>query len=139
MKSIKYLKLFLMTLALGLVTTSCMDDDWKDPTGDTPAFGNNNLVETNVVTIAKLKEMYDLTPATVNKHINDTMRIADGVQIKGVVTGHDVEGNIYNEIAVDDGSAGIIICIAQGGLCGQLQIGQEILIDLGGLYIGTYR
>lgn len=139
MKNIKYLKLFLMTLALGLVTTSCMDDDWKDPTGDTPAFGNNNLVETNVVSIAKLKEMYDLTPATVNKHINDTMRIADGVQIKGVVTGHDVEGNIYNEIAVDDGSAGIIICIAQGGLCGQLQIGQEILIDLGGLYIGTYR
>ena len=49
MKSIKYLKLFLMTLALGLVTTSCMDDDLKDPTGDTPAFGNNNLVETNVV------------------------------------------------------------------------------------------
>ena len=139
MKSIKYLKLFLMTLALGLVTTSCMDDDWKDPTGDTPAFGNNNLVETNVVSIAKLKEMYDLTPATVNSHINDTMRIADGLQIKGVVTGHDIEGNIYNEIAVDDGSAGIIICIAQGGLCGQLQIGQEILIDLGGLYIGTYR
>ena len=114
MKSIKYLKLFLMTLVLGLTATSCMDDDWKDPTGDTPAFGNNNLVETNVVSIAKLKEMYDLTPATVNSHINDTMRIADG-------------------------SAGIIICIAQGGLCGQLQIGQEILIDLGGLYIGTYR
>ena len=49
MKSIKYLKLFLMTLALGLVTTSCMDDDWKDPTGDTPAFGNNNLVETKLL------------------------------------------------------------------------------------------
>lgn len=139
MKSIKYLKLFLMTLALGLVTTSCMDDDWKDPTGDTPAFGNNNLVETNVVSIKQLKKDYGLTPENVNSHINDTMRIANGVQIKGVVTGHDVEGNIYNEIAVDDGTAGIIICIAQGGLCGQLQIGQEILIDLGGLYIGTYR
>lgn len=139
MKSIKYLKLFLMTLVLGLTATSCMDDDWKDPTGDTPAFGNNNLVETNVVTIKQLKKMYGLTPENVNSHINDTMRIADGVQIKGVVTGHDVEGNIYNEISVDDGSAGIIICIAQGGLCGQLQIGQEILIDLGGLYIGAYR
>lgn len=138
MKSIKYLKLFLMTLALGLVTTSCMDDDWKDPTGDTPAFGNNNLVETNVVTIAKLKEMYDNRPIK-NNEVNDTLRIEKGVQIKGIVTGHDVEGNIYNEISVDDGSAGIIICIAQGGLCGQLQIGQEILIDLGGLYIGAYR
>lgn len=139
MKSIKYLKLFLMTLALGLTTTSCMDDDWKDPTGDTPAFGNNNLVEGNVVSIEQLKKDYDLTPDKVNSHINDTMRIANGVQIKGVVTGHDVEGNLYNEISVDDGTAGIIICIAQGGLCGQLQIGQEILIDLGGLYIGAYR
>lgn len=139
MKSIKYLKLFLMTLALGLTATSCMDDDWKDPTGDTPAFGNNNLVETNVVSIEQLKKDYGLTAENVNKHINDTMRIANGVQIKGVVTGHDVEGNLYNEISVDDGSAGIIICIAQGGLCGQLQIGQEILIDLGGLYIGAYR
>lgn len=139
MKSIKYLKLFLMTLALGLTATSCMDDDWKDPTGDTPAFGNNNLVEGNVVSIEQLKKDYDLTPDKVNSHINDTMRIANGVQIKGVVTGHDVEGNLYNEISVDDGTAGIIICIAQGGLCGQLQIGQEILIDLGGLYIGAYR
>lgn len=139
MKSIKYLKLFLMTLALGLTATSCMDDDWKDPTGDTPAFGNNNLVEGNVVSIEQLKKDYGLTAENVNKHINDTMRIANGVQIKGVVTGHDVEGNLYNEISVDDGSAGIIICIAQGGLCGQLQIGQEILIDLGGLYIGAYR
>lgn len=140
MKSIKYLKLFLMTLVLGLTATSCMDDDWKDPTGDTPAFGNNNLVETNVVSIAELKKKYGLTPENVNNHINDTMRIENGLQIKGVVTGHDVEGNIYNEIAVEDGSeSGIIICIAQGGLCGQLQIGQEILIDLGGLYIGTYR
>lgn len=138
MKSIKYLKLFLMTLVLGLTATSCMDDDWKDPTGDTPAFGNNNLVETNVVTIAKLKEMYD-NRLNKNNTVNDTLRIEKGVQIKGIVTGHDVEGNIYNEISVDDGSAGIIICIAQGGLCGQLQIGQEILIDLGGLYIGTYR
>lgn len=139
MKSIKYLKLFLMTLVLGLTATSCMDDDWKDPTGDTPAFGNNNLVEGNVVSIEQLKKDYDLTPDKVNSHINDTMRIANGVQIKGVVTGHDVEGNLYNEISVDDGTAGIIICIAQGGLCGQLQIGQEILIDLGGLYIGAYR
>lgn len=139
MKSIKYLKLFLMTLALGLTATSCMDDDWKDPTGDTPAFGNNNLVEGNVVSIEQLKKDYGLTAENVNKHINDTMRIANGVQIKGVVTGHDVEGNLYNEISVDDGTAGIIICIAQGGLCGQLQIGQEILIDLGGLYIGAYR
>ena len=124
-----------MALVMGLGLTSCMDDDWKAPSGDTPAYGNNTLQEKNVISIAKLKEDYGIT----KDMINDTVRIDDGIQIKGVVTGNDVEGSIYNEIALQDETGGILVCIAQGGLCGQIQVGQEILIDLGGLYIGAYR
>lgn len=124
-----------MALVMGLGLTSCMDDDWKTPSGDTPAYGNNTLQEKNVISIAKLKKDYGIT----KDMINDTVRIDDGIQIKGVVTGNDAEGNIYNEIALQDETGGILVCIAQGGLCGQLQVGQEILIDLGGLYIGAYR
>lgn len=124
-----------MALVMGLSLTSCMDDDWKAPSGDTPAYGNNTLQEKNVISIAKLKEDYGIT----KDMINDTVRIDDGIQIKGVVTGNDAEGNIYNEIALQDETGGILVCIAQGGLCGQIQVGQEILIDLGGLYIGAYR
>lgn len=125
----------MMALVMGLGLTSCMDDDWKAPSGDTPAYGNNTLQEKNVVSIAELKEKYGIT----KDMINDTVRIDDGIQIKGVVTGNDAEGNIYNEIALQDETGGILVCIAQGGLCGQMQVGQEILIDLGGLYIGAYR
>lgn len=124
-----------MALAMGLGLTSCMDDDWKAPSGDTPAYGNNTLQEKNVISIAELKEKYGIT----KDMINDTVRIDDGIQIKGVVTGNDAEGNIYNEIALQDETGGILVCIAQGGLCGQMQVGQEVLIDLGGLYIGAYR
>ena len=124
-----------MALVMGLGLTSCMDDDWKAPSGDTPAYGNNTLQEKNVVSIDELKTKYGIT----KDMINDTVRIDDGIQIKGVVTGNDAEGNIYNEIALQDETGGILVCIAQGGLCGQIQVGQEILIDLGGLYIGTYR
>ena len=124
-----------MALVMGLGLTSCMDDDWKAPSGDTPAYGNNTLQEKNVISIAKLKKDYGIT----KNMINDTVRIDDGIQIKGVVTGNDAEGNIYNEIALQDETGGILVCIAQGGLCGQIQVGQEILIDLGGLYIGAYR
>lgn len=124
-----------MALVMGLGLTSCMDDDWKAPSGDTPAYGNNTLQEKNVVSIAELKEKYGIT----KEMINDTVRIDDGIQIKGVVTGNDAEGNIYNEIALQDETGGILVCIAQGGLCGQMQVGQEVLIDLGGLYIGAYR
>ena len=124
-----------MALVMGLGLTSCMDDDWKAPSGDTPAYGNNTLQEKNVISIAELKEKYGIT----KDMINDTVRIDEGIQIKGVVTGNDAEGNIYNEIALQDETGGILVCIAQGGLCGQMQVGQEVLIDLGGLYIGAYR
>ena len=135
MKSVKYIQMIMMALVMGLGLTSCMDDDWKAPSGDTPAYGNNTLQEKNVVSIAELKTKYGIT----KDMINDTVRIDDGIQIKGVVTGNDAEGNIYNEIALQDETGGILVCIAQGGLCGQIQVGQEILIDLGGLYIGAYR
>ena len=125
----------MMALVMGLGLTSCMDDDWKAPSGDTPAYGNNTLQEKNVISIAELKEKYGIT----KDMINDTVRIDDGIQIKGVVTGNDAEGNIYNEIALQDETGGILVCIAQGGLCGQMQVGQEVLIELGGLYIGAYR
>ena len=91
-----------------------------------------------MVSIAELKAKYGPKQKDA---INDTVRIEDGTQIKGIVTGNDIEGNIYSQIAIQDESdkPGIIISVAQGGLSGQLQIGQEVLINVGGLYYGTYR
>ncbi|WP_308271969.1 DUF5689 domain-containing protein [Prevotella sp.] len=134
----KYLKLALLALVAVFATTSCMDDDWKDPNSETSPYGNNSIQETNVVSIAELKNTYG---PKQKDEINDTVRIADGTQIKGIVTGNDVEGNIYSQISIQDDSdkPGIIISVAQGGLSGQLQIGQEVLINVGGLYYGTYR
>ena len=138
MKTIKYLKLALLALVAVFATTSCMDDDWKDPNSETSPYGNNSIQETNVVSIAELKNTYGPKQKDA---INDTVRIADGTQIKGIVTGNDIEGNIYSQISIQDESdkPGIIISVAQGGLSGQLQIGQEVLINVGGLYYGTYR
>ena len=138
MKTIKYLKLALLALVAVFATASCMDDDWKEPNSETSPYGNNSIQETNVVPIAELKETYGKKQ---KDKINDMVRIADGTQIKGIVTGNDIEGNIYSQISIQDESdePGIIISVAQGGLSGQLQIGQEVLINVGGLYYGTYR
>lgn len=140
MKTMKYLKLALLALVAVFATTSCMDDDWKDPNSETSPYGNNSIQEDKALlkTIAELKEIYGKKQKDA---INDTVRIADGTQIKGIVTGNDIEGNIYSQISIQDESdkPGIIISVAQGGLSGQLQIGQEVLINVGGLYYGTYR
>ena len=134
MKTLKYIKLTLAAAIMGLTVTSCMDDDWNDPTGDTAPYGNNDLQETNVVTIAELKDMYSYAL----QEQTDTAKIKEDIQIKARVTGNDVGGNIYNQIAVDDGTGGILICINRGGLWGYLPVGQEILVSLKDLYIGTY-
>lgn len=134
MKTYKYIKLTLAAAVMGLAVTSCMDDDWNDPTGDVPPYGNNELQETNVVTIAELKDMYSYAL----EEQTDTARITEDLQIKARVTGNDIGGNIYNQIAVDDGTGGILICINRGGLWGYLPVGQEILVSLKDLYIGTY-
>ncbi len=135
MKKIKYIKFMMAALLLGMSVTSCMDDDWDDPTGEIPPYGNNDLQETNVVTIADLKDMY----ASTLRNQNDTTRITEDVQIKARVVGNDLGGNIYNYIAVDDGTSGLIINIAQGGLWAYLPVGQEILVELKDLYIGPYN
>lgn len=124
----------MAALLLGLSVNSCMDDDWDNPTGDIPPYGNNDLQETNVVTIAELKDMYSFAL----QEQTDTARITENVQIKARVTGNDVGGNIYNQIAVDDGTGALLICINFGGLWSYLPVGQEILVDLKDLYIGTY-
>ena len=124
----------MLTLVLGLSATSCMEEDWNDPTGETAPYGNNDIQETNVISIADLKAKYASTLANQN----DTARITDNIQIKARVTGNDIGGNIYSEVAVDDGTGAILICISQGGLFGYLPVGQEILVDLKDLYIGTY-
>lgn len=130
MKQIKYLFLALAAVAF----TACMDGDWDAP--DTAnAYGNAQLTETNVMKIGDLKEKYDAEISSTN---NSYKQITDDVQIKGVVTGNDIGGNLYNMVSVDDGTGCILIAISQGGLYGYLPVGQEILVNLKGLYIGGY-
>lgn len=132
--------LFIISALVALALTSCVsgedigfDDDWDAPKGEVP-FGNNALMETNVMSIQDLKNTY-LSQVT---NANDTVAIHEDVQIKGIVTANDIEGNVYNEICVEDATGGILVCISSGGLYSYLPEGQEILVSLKGLYIGYY-
>lgn len=139
MKKTKYIKFLVAAMLLGGLATSCMDDDWNDPTGEVAPYGNNDIVEDDakMISIKELKaKTVDLIPSS---QANDTVRITEDWQLKVRVTGNDIQGNIYNQIAVQDESGeGLLICIQKGGLFGFLPVGQEILVNLKGLYIGIY-
>ena len=139
MKKTKYIKFLVAAMLLGGLATSCMDDDWNDPTGEVAPYGNNDIVEDD----AKMISIKELKAKTVDpipsSKANDTVRITEDWQLKVRVTGNDIQGNIYNQIAVQDESGeGLLICIQKGGLFGFLPVGQEILVNLKGLYIGIY-
>lgn len=136
MKKIKFIALAFLALTLG----SCMGDGYADPdlTDKVPAapYGNNSLREKNVISIADLKTQF---ASVVNSSTDAYKLIEKDMMIKAVVTGNDVSGNIYNQVSVQDKSGAIIIAINGSGLSGYLPVGQEILINLKGLYIGNYR
>lgn len=114
--------------------TACMDGDWDEPSYDNGApFGNNELTEDGLTTIAELKTQF--------KSVIDGgsyAQITNDVKIKATVTGNDLGGNIYKQLFVEDATGAICIAINQSGLNGFMAEGQEILISLKDLYIGGY-
>ncbi len=130
MKKLQY----ILFAAAALLLASCMDDGYPDVDTSVSPYGDNTLTETNVVTIAELKDMYK---SYVTNSYTYT-QITDEIQIKGYVVGNDIEGNIYNEIALQDETGAIIIAVQQGGMCGYMSEGAQVLVSLKDLYIGNY-
>ena len=128
MKTIKYIILALCTLFVG-----CMDGDWDTPNGG-HSRGNAAIKEAHVITIAQLKDKYKSQLSTAYGYA----QVTEDFQIKAVVTGNDIEGNLFSQISLDDGTGAIIIGIGEGGINGYLPVGTEILVSLKDLYIGNY-
>ncbi len=131
-------RLILFIAASGLALSACMDRDWEVPESiqDNAPYGNNQIEKypaSQVITIAQLKAQ--------NKSVidaNSKKEITDDVQLQVVVNGNDAGGNIYKQISVQDETGGIIIGINATDQFAFLPVGQKLLINLKGLYIGGY-
>ena len=135
MKEIKY----LMITAVCVLFASCMGDSYSGIDENAPVpYGNNELTETNVITIAQLKSDYATYIATDYRDGQSFAKVTDDVKIKAIVTSSDAQGNIYQELALQDATGAIIVSVAQGGLYGPLPVGTEILVSLKDLYVGNY-
>ena len=135
MKEIKY----LMITAVCVLFASCMGDSYAGIDENAPVpYGNNELTETNVITIAQLKSDYATYIATDYRDGQSFAKVTDDVKIKAIVTSSDAQGNIYQELALQDATGAIIVSVAQGGLYGPLPVGTEILVSLKDLYVGNY-
>lgn len=95
----KEIKTILFAIVCTLLA-SCMGDEYAAPEMDVIPFGNNAITESNVVTIAQLKEKFKFPMITDFRSGNSYKEVTEDMQIKGYVTGNDITGNLYNEIAL---------------------------------------
>ena len=139
MKSLKYI---FVAAAACIALTSCFDgddslfnNDWTEPTLSEAPFGNNAITEDGIITIADLKAHPNYKTAISN---SGNKLVEDDIKLRVRVTGNDIGGNLYKQFAVQDATGALIVAVNQGGINGYLAEGQEIIIDLKGLYIGGY-
>jgi len=119
---------------VAMLTSAC--HSWDAPGEETgfDSYGNPSLKETNVKTIAEIKKMFETQISN-----NDPIQVEEYMQIKAIVTGNDEGGNIYKSLYIQDNTDAIALSIDQSGLYTALPVGQCILIELKGLYVGGYE
>ena len=126
---------YILLAALCTVMAACMDGDWDEPIFTQAPYGNNAINEENIISIAQLKADPDYASAFSN---DKNKKVEKDVKLRGRVSGNDIGGNLYKQFALQDETGGIIVAVNEGGLNGYLAEGQEIIVDLKGLYVGGY-
>lgn len=147
---LKFLSIIAVA-ALGLFTTSCMDDHDEPNTDDVVVTSPTDIGEVNA-TILSVKEQFcvDATKADYARNMsNFYTKVNDDIIIEGVVCANDISGNLYQTLLVrnidDPTKAGdpahdqsIILSVRSTALYPYFALGQRIKINLKGLYAGIY-
>lgn len=115
----------LATLAILLSATSCVGD-YEMPDLPAPSYDGP---EANI-TIAEYR-------ARFGSAASGTL-IEDDLVLRATVTGDDEGGNIYKQLIVEDGTGGISVQVDANNLFNTYHVGQEIYLDLKGLYVSVY-
>lgn len=120
----KTVRLFFSIVLLSILAVSC-ERQYDGPPIEIPKYSR----EANV-TVAKLKEYY----ASIT---NPTLIETDFV-LKARVSANDVSGNVYKQIYIQDETGAINIGIDQNSIFTYYPVGQEVFLELKGLYMVKY-
>ena len=130
----RQIKSYLLMLVAAFVMVGCADDFDRPPIKE-PVAANADKVNT---TIYDLKYNYW---DDARNYIDTIGQTADGedIIIKGRVISSDETGNIYKSLVIQDETAALALSINQNSLYTTYRVGQEIVINATGMYIGKYN
>ena len=129
MKSIKYSILGLGLL--GMMLTGCQDD-YDAPELEVPKA----TMEANT-TIAEFKTLFGDEVAVETPYKDEATQTP--YILKGRVVSTDASGNIYQSLVIQDETAAIAISVRRNSIYITYPLGQEVLINATGLWIGQYN
>lgn len=132
MKSIKYSLVAMALTAAGL--TGCQNS-YDAPELQTPVADMEPTV-----TIAEVKQIiYDAITDPEEDVIIPVGTMDDGKHyiIHGRVISSDASGNIYRNLIIQDETAAMCLSINEGSMWTSYRVGQDVVMDLTGSYIGT--
>lgn len=122
--------IFAACLAIGSLS-SCQDD-FDDYKAEAPVAS-----VTPNTTILELKKEFWQDATNYAEKIG-TKEDGSHYIIHGYVTSSDEPGNVFKSLYIQDETAGLVFSINTYNLYLQYRRGQEIIIDLTGMYIGKY-
>lgn len=115
----------ILFIALATIFAGC-EREFDQPLLQEPVYdGEANL------TTSGFREMF--ADATTNPEM-----ITVDYVVTGYITGNDETGNIYKQLFIDDGTGGLCISIDQNSIYTTHRVGQEVFINLHGLYTLKY-
>lgn len=112
--------------ALLLSLTACQSDF------DMPDMVEPTYEGTPNITIAEIRAM------GAGMTQNDTIRFADNLVLKAVVSANDKSGNIFKKIYLQDATGNIEMEVDQSNIYTDYPVGQELFLDLKGLSLSVY-
>ncbi len=128
--------LYIATLLLAAVGFSACDDDKAIPPVTVP--GEDQVRPEVTSTILELKQAF--YNSSTNNYATEVGEKEDGSHyvICGTIVSSDEVGNIYKNLMIEDETAGLTISVNQSDLYESYKIGQKIVVDATGLYMGAY-
>lgn len=127
-------KSYLLMLIAAFVMVGCADNFDRPPIVE-PTAANADKVNT---TIYDLKFKYWDDARNYIDTIGQT-EAGEDIIIKGRVVSSDETGNIYKSLVIQDETAALALSINQSSLYTTYRLGQEVVINATGMYIGKYN
>jgi len=126
------LSIFLLS---GIIITSCVKDEFDEPTIPNANTVISGFIPTEGLTVSKLKTLYD--SLEVIDAVGEVRKFSstDSYVFEGVVISSDEEGNFYKEIYIQDSTGGLKISTDATSTFNDYKVGQTVHIALSGLTV----